>query len=153
MHVRRADAGDLDAAAKLWQERAALIQQSDALPQTLLSPETWRDAAMRWLDASDTACFVACDGCALRGFIIVSLADTTPGNREARRGRMVDMALDLHQAHPGLASSLLNAARDWLTARGANMLTVDAPAQYPVEIAFWQAQGARPRFTQYWLPL
>ena len=63
------------------------------------------------------------------------------------------MALELHRPHPGLGSALVERAQDWLRSRDIRVMTVDVPAQYPVEMAFWRAQGGRQRFAQHWLSL
>ena len=153
MQIRRARMSDLDAAAGLWRERAELLRQTDAQPGAQPQAELWRDRASELLRDSDKAMLVAREGEALAGYIAVAIVDGPPGETSRKMGEVTDAALDLHQAHPGVAGDLLDAARDWLRERGIDMLRVNVPAHYPVEAGFWLAQGARPRFVQHWLQL
>ena len=61
------------------------------------------------------------------------------------------MGLDLHQAHKRLGGSLLDSAKSWLDERDIRILTVDLPARYPVEEAFWRSNGAKLRFNEFWM--
>ena len=63
------------------------------------------------------------------------------------------MAVDLHETHRGSSEQLLDRAKRWLTAKNVTQLEIDVPARYPVEAAFWRAQGARLRTARHWLEI
>ena len=154
MKIRLATERDLPQAAVLWHARMALLQQSDAY--FALRPDAereWRRRAAGWLADARAAMFAAEDEAGLRGYVVVATADNLPGLQPPLLGRISDMALDLHQAHPGLAGRLLARAQGWLQERGIERLLVDVPARYPLEEAFWRGQGAQPCLSGYWLRL
>ena len=140
------------AAASLWADRLALLQQSDSqlrpLPNAICA---WADWARKWIADEARAFLVAEDGPALLGFIIVAVMDGYPGLQPERLGILEAMAVDLHCAHPGLSGGLLARAKTWLRSQGIAVIEVRAPARYPVEEAFWQGQGAKLRSRTYWL--
>ncbi len=142
MNIRLAKTSDLAGAAQLWFDRITLLQQSDPLTMPLpAAREKWAAAAASWVGAERTQFLVAEQDGALLGFNVVQVAAGRPGLHPARRGILLEMALDLHETHPGLSEQLLRRALRWLSALGVTQLEVDAPARYPVEAAFWRAQG------------
>ena len=143
MLIRRAKTSDLPAAAQLWLDRIALLQQSD--PQVRLLPEArarWSEAARGWIADESVAAFVGEKAGSLVGFAVVGIVAGKPGLHPPRRGTLIEMTLDLHATHPGLSDQLLAEAKSWLTAQGATQLEVEAPARCPVEAAFWRGRGA-----------
>ena len=154
MNIRLAEESDLEKAAELWAERAALLQQSGPFHLTVPDGSAkWKSAAKSWLTDDSFVFHVAVEGSALAGYAVATVCYGLPGLVPSQVGRVVDMAVDLHRAQRGLAASLLDATRSWLAARQISVLTIDVPVAYPVEEAFWRAQGARPRFNQHWLTL
>ena len=154
MQIDLARESDLERAAQLWFDRQLLLQQSDPLirlPADAL--ERWRRRAQTWIANEDYAFILARDAEAARGYIVITTCDGPPGLEPARLGKVVDMAIDLHQSHSGLSRRLLGRAKDWLRARGVNRLAVDAPARYPVEEAFWRGQGGRLSSQTFWLEI
>ena len=154
MEIMPAQASHLAAAAELWHRRASLRQQSDAFCQLAREPKAaWRSRALGWLHDPESALFVAVDGPGMIGYLAVAVAEGWPGENPRRIGRLLDVAVDLHQPHRGLSAGLLSRACDWLRGKNAGALTIDVPAREAVEQAFWLAQGAAPRFNQHWLRL
>ncbi len=154
MQIRLAQERDLAAAAQLWRERLFLLQQSD--PSILLAPNAlaaWTARAKQWLAAEDHAFFVAERQGAVVGYIVLTIVDGPAGLMPERLGALLELAVDLHEKHTGLSGGLLAQAKSWLRERGIRQLQIEAPAYYPVEDAFWQGQGARPRGQTYWLKL
>lgn len=154
MRIRLAREADLGAAAQLWFDRLALLQQSNAryrpLPDAV---NRWRSAAKGWIASDQCAFFVAAEADALLGFIVVGAADGPAGREPERIGILLEMAVDLHQSHRGMSRSLLASAEAWLRTKDIDTLAVDAPSAYPVEAAFWHGQGAKPHSTTYWLAI
>lgn len=152
--IRFAVEEDLRGAALIWNERASLLQQSDDLqpmnPERILD---WQRQARSWLTNDKCGFFVGEVNKSISGYMVIMLSEGPAGLEPAVVGKVIDMAVDLHESRPGLSGALLDEARNWLKARDVGFLTVDVPARYPVEEAFWRAQGARLRFNQNWLAL
>ncbi|MCY4464252.1 MAG: hypothetical protein OXE46_01805 [Chloroflexi bacterium] len=154
MLIREASPADLPAASQLWFERQCLLQQSESLVQFLPDAlRAWQRTASDWLADDKAAMFAAALRDELAGFLAVGICAGEAGLGPAPVGRLLAMAVDLHQPHAALSSQLLARAGMWLRAQGIDVLEIDAPIAYPVEAAFWRGQGARPRSQRYWLPL
>ncbi len=154
MRIRLAEAPDIQAAARLWRERVALLQQSD--PSLRLLPDAvalWSEAAQKWIGDTNIRFLVGEKRGALVGFAVVGIAPGKPGRQPQSRGVLLEMAVDLHDTHRGLSDQLLAQATRWLRESGVALLEIEAPARCPVEGAFWRARGARPRSECLWLPL
>lgn len=142
MQIRPARISDLPAAAQLWFDRITLLQQTEAGIKLLPDArEKWSTAAAEWTGDEQVAFLAAEQDGKLIGFTVLRLVAGKPGLRPHRRGILLEMAVDLHETHRGLSDLLLDRAKDWLAAMGATQLEVDVPAHYPVEAAFWRAQG------------
>ena len=152
MKIRAAQSSDLESASQLWFDRMNLLQQTDW--QIKLLPdakEHWRTTASNWIADDQVRFLVAENNEELIGLIAVGLAEGTPGLYPQRKAVLLDMAVDLHATHRGLGKQLLDMAKRWLSAKDVTQLEVDVPARYPVETAFWRAQGAELRFERRWL--
>ena len=154
MQIRIAEKSDLSAAAELWYERIALLQQIDPcielLPNALAD---WRCRATSWISDDETAFYVAEEEGIMIGFAAVRVAKVRAALHPSRLGVLLGMAVDLHASHRGLSGNLLDRARQWLLKRNVECLEIDVPARYAVEAAFWYAQGAKLRSDKYWLQL
>lgn len=154
MLIREASPADLPAASQLWYERQCLLQQSESLVQFAPDAQAaWQRAASDWLADDNATLFVAELRGELAGFAAAGICAGEAGLRPACVGRLLAMAVDLHQPQSALSSQLLERAVDWLRLQGVAALEVDAPFYYPVEAAFWRGLGARPRSQRYWLSL
>ena len=152
--VRQAVEADLPQAAALWRDRIAILQQTDRhCRPTSDSRADWLECARVWLIDERTEFLVAFADATMAGYMVVTVAAGLPGQDPDRVGKVLDLAVDLHRSHPGLGRALLRRARDWLQSRDIRVMTVDVPAHYPVEMAFWSAQGGRQRIAQFWLEL
>ncbi len=152
MEIRPAESSDLESASQLWFDRINLLQQVDWHVQ--LAPnaiEEWRSMAGRWLSDEQVCFLVAVKDDTLIGMVAVEIAAGEPGLHPQRKGRLLEMAVDLHSTHGRLSEQLLDQAKRWLSANEVTQLEVDVPARYPVEAAFWRAQGAKLRFERRWL--
>ena len=154
MRIRLAREQDLDAAAQLWFERMSLLREAD--PGLALARDAvalWQESARQWLQDPTCGFFVAEAVGELAGWLVAAIKDNAPWLRPQRLGAIVDMALDLHHSRPGLSSALLDQAAEWLRQRDITVLEVQPPAHYPLEEAFWRAQGGRLRSSKFWLKL
>lgn len=154
MEIRPAEPSDLLAASQLWFDRVTLLQQTD--PHLKLLPDAiadWRTSARSWIADDQIRFLVAVKGEALIGLVAVEVAAGKPGFHPQRRGLLLEMVVDLYDTHHRLSEQLLDQAKRWLAAMKVTRMEVDVPAHYPVEAAFWRAQGARLRFERRWLKI
>lgn len=152
--IRLAVEEDLAQASAIWHERVSLLQQSDHFQQSKPAriPE-WQRQARSWLNSDQCGFFVGDVNEVVSGYMVVMISSGPAGLEPVFVGKVIDLAIDLHESHSGLVGALLDEASQWLRSRGIDFLAVDVPARYPVEEAFWRAQGARLRFNQNWLAL
>lgn len=149
--VRPAAASDLPLLAELWQEKMILLQQSDPRFADLFPGNSaWEQAVCAWLEDARCAVLVAERDGRLVGCIIVWSQIGIPLLAD-QIGVVTDMILDSHAFHGGLARSLLQAARNWLHARGIRHMLACAPHLYAAEQAFWRAQGATQWIDMMWV--
>jgi len=152
MHVRPAKQSDIPQASFLWYERIALLQQTDSYFTPLPSAmQIWEQSANNWITNPLVGFLIAEADVQVIGYMVVTIVDGPVGLRPKQIGKLIDMGLDLHQSHSGLGGKLLDAIKEWLSEREVRVLTVDVPNQYPVEEAFWLSQGAKARFSNYWM--
>ena len=154
MNVRRARAADLEAAALLWYERMALLRESDAgIELAPDSIERWRNQAWHWLNDAEFGFFVVEMEAQIVGLAVATVKAGSPGHDPDCKGVLLELAIDLHQAHSGLGGLMIGRVTSWLRSRHATVLDIESPANYPVEDAFWRAQGVALRARQYRLRL
>lgn len=152
MNIRPAKQSDLSTISFIWYERIALLQQTDSYFTSLPNAvQVWEQQANLWIDDSTVGFYVAEHETHIIGYIIITIVDGPVGLQPKQIGKIIDMGLDLHQAHRGLGGNLLDQAKSWLAEQGIRILTVDLPARYPVEEAFWRGVGAKLRFSQFWM--
>lgn len=154
MEIRRARAADLEASATLWYERMAMLRESaswiEFAPDAM---DRWRKRAKNWIDDADHAFYVAEADGQIIGMAVVAASEGKPGLYPDRVGVLMQLAVDLHYPHSGLSGRLFEAAKSWLLSNDISVLDICAPATYPVEDAFWRAQGAALNALQYRLRL
>jgi len=152
MNIRPAKLSDLSTVSFIWYERIALLQQSDSyftpIPNAV---QVWEEQATLWIDDATLGFFVAERESDVIGYVIVTVRDGPLGLHPKQIGKIIDMGLDLHQSHRGLGGKLVDTAKSWLREHDIRILTVDLPALYPVEEAFWRSNGAKLRFSEFWM--
>ena len=154
MEIRRAQAADLEAAAALWHERMALLREAGSgFELADDAVDRWRRRAASWVADAEFAFYIAEADGEIVGLVVVTTQAGKAGRWPERSGLLLELAVDLHQALSGLSGRLLAAATAWLRSRDIAVLEIQAPANYPVEDAFWRAQGAALSARQYRLRL
>ena len=152
MNIRPTQHSDLSQLSFIWYERIALLQQSDSyftpLPDAM---QVWQEQAALWIN-DEQRCFLAAEhNDRLIGYICVLIVDGPIGLQPRQLGNIVDIGVDLHQSHRNLGGQLVDEAKAWLNDRNIRILTIDLPARYPVEEAFWRSIGAKLRFNEFWI--
>jgi ribosomal protein S18 acetylase RimI-like enzyme len=126
MQIRLATDADLAMLQRIYEERVALLAQSD---------RRVRPATVQWLGRADGCVWVGQAGGEVAGYVSVWWPDAV--------WTIDHMSLDAHAYHPGLARALAAAVRDAARAQGATEILVNVPSYDPVEQAFWRSIGAR----------
>ncbi len=126
MITRPATQDDQAQIAHLWQERLAILSQSD--PRFLAHKDDPLPDDARLFVAQTAGKIVGCIACQMRDDY----------------GIVLDVALDAHSYHSGLGRALLSTARDWFgQAQTLNGIVARVPRYHAVEQAFWRALGAQ----------
>lgn len=143
MKIRPAQLTDLETAAALWYQRVALLRESgngvNLAPNAI---EQWRNCAHGWVSGAEFAFYVAESDEGIVGLVVATTKHAQAGLYPERAGVLLELVVDLHQAHNSLSGRLIAAAKSWLRVKGIAVLEIQCPANYPVEDAFWRAHGA-----------
>lgn len=125
MRIRPAVELDIPALEHLYQERVALLFQSDR--RIAVVPVEWvgRSSGAVWIGEVDRQ---------IGGYVSVQQQDDL---------WLIDhMATDLHTYYPGLARALVSQVRSQGMKMGIDRIEIWVPERNPVEQAFWRALGA-----------
>jgi L-amino acid N-acyltransferase YncA len=151
--VRRAQATDAEALARLWQESAELLAAADR--RWRMAPDgvaQWSAAFTAWLGRDDGAVFVAERKGHALGYVIGGVVPNRPGFDPAQIGAVIELAIDSHgRGDGGIGTQLIAALTAWLTTRGVSQLEVRVPTAQPIAQAFWRASGATVMANEMWL--
>lgn len=125
MRIKLADETDLAMLQRLYEERIALLVQSD---------RRIKPAPVQWLGRADGCVWIGEVDGIVAGYVSAWWPDAF--------WTIDHMGLDAHSYHPGLARALVAAVWDAARAHGASGVLVNVPSYDPVEQAFWRSVGA-----------
>jgi hypothetical protein len=150
--IRSAQPDDISALSQLWQDKVALLQQSDPYFTPLLDGRIrWTDSATDWVSRDDVGFFVAESKKQLVGYVVVTIQNAPPGLAPSRFGQGQEMVMDVHTYHGGLARALVSRVWDWLDVRDIQHLSAAVPRRFAAEQAFWLALGASRHIDIMWV--
>jgi GNAT superfamily N-acetyltransferase len=142
--VRFATLDDTPVLTFLRDERDVLLQQAAPRVRTAL---TRLDFPIL-LNTPEANVFVATDDNDERvaGYLAAALAplkiNTPISISTSETGFLLELALDVHHYHAGMARALYRAAAAWLQSQGKTECLISVPRFYVVEQAFWRSLGA-----------
>ena len=141
--VRRADAGDIEALARLLTDLFSI--EADFRPE----PERQRRGLRAMLDAPDQRCVLVAerDGAVIgmvTGQLVISTAEGAPS------ALVEDMVVDPARRGQGVGRALLNAIEAWAGDRGATRMQLLADRENAPALAFYQRMGWRPTQLVCW---
>jgi len=145
--IRRAEARDLPALARLW---AALLEQHAALDPAFAlraGAEGSRTATLeralgRMLGDADGALLVhAGGGSELAGYCSARIERATGLAAERARGEIHELAVAPGRRRQGVGRALVAAALAWASQRGVGRVEVRVAARNAEGQAFWRALG------------
>ncbi len=150
--TRLATHEDLSVLSGVWYDKAVLLAQQDQRIQLAPDARTaWEHALARWLVDPHYGVFVVESNQALCGYLVGQIQWVLPGMSPAQLGVIIDMAVDLHDYHPGAARALVDAARTWFNAQSVEQIVVQVHRQSAVEQAFWRSLGAARWMEWLWI--
>lgn len=132
MLVRHACAEDSAALQRLYDEHFAFVHSADRRIR--------RRTQIAWIGREAGVVWVGEVKGRIGGYVSAWQRD------DAEWGHVLwidHMALDAHEAFPGLGRELVNAARAEATGQGCRWLVAEVPRYNPIEQAFWTALGAQ----------
>ncbi len=140
--VRRAERGDLEPIAALW---SALARHHAGLePAFSVGPGAERELR-RLLEAQlanpDAAVFVAERETGVDGYCAVAIERAPPELREPGRAEITELVVRPERRRRGVGRALVEAALEWVGARGLQRVEVRVASRNREGQAFWRAQG------------
>jgi len=152
LSTRLANPDDLPLLSGIWYDKAVLITQQDARLQLASNARAvWETAVGGWLADAEYAVFVVEDAGIASGYGVGRVQMLLPGMQPARLGAIVDLALDLHDYHPGAARALVDALRRWFKQQEIDQIVVQVHRQSAIEQAFWRSLGASRWMEWLWI--
>lgn len=142
-YIRPVTIPDIPHLAQLWMERMVIWGQMDKrfLPDEQ-SLSRWSDLAHIWITSS-RYCFVLSEQAGSIGGYILGRIDDDGWVTHAKTGHILQLVLDAHVYHSGLARSLVQYMLDWFSKQDIDHILVYVPSLSPVEQAFWRALKAK----------
>ena len=140
--LRRAEAGDLDALAKLLGE--LLAHHAAIEPALAVRPDAaalLRGLLARQLCDRDSAVFVVEAAGELAGFCAVRVERAPSVLVEAARAEISELGVASGRRRQGIGRALAEAARRWAESQAAARVEVRVAARNPEGQAFWRALG------------
>jgi GNAT superfamily N-acetyltransferase len=149
--VRAATDSDLPKLSRLWHEKMILQQPNTRFKLAPDAATRWIEAVSPWLHDERCEIIAADSDGALVGYIIGWIQDAPPGLLPEKVGVVTDVMIDAHFARGGIGTMLLDTLRQWFANHDIVDLMAYVPSRFPVEHAFWQAQGAADWMNIVWL--
>ncbi|MFQ3565634.1 MAG: GNAT family N-acetyltransferase [Aggregatilineales bacterium] len=144
--VRRAEAPDIDAIARLWE---ALVAHHRAIDQHLppATPHGAMRYARRLIDHLEDpmACVLVAefDGRVI-GYVLGVVVELAPEMfQQEASGFLADLYVDAGHRRLGMGRALVSALASWFAERGLSYFEWHAAVRNPEAIAFWRAIGGR----------
>lgn len=151
-HIRSAQSDDVPALSQLWQDKVALLQQSDVYFTPLSDGRIrWTAAASDWVMHEDYGFFVAESGQRLVGYVLAVIQDAPPGFAPPQFGQIQELVMDVHTYYGGLGRALVNRVWEWLDTYELQHLSALVPRHFAAEQAFWLALGATRHVDMMWV--
>lgn len=126
---------DLPSMLALWRERMLIIRQSIPHLHRYIQAETgYLTQLQRWVSDEQVVVLCAKKRAALIGYIVGVWRDNFPV--------VMDMVLDAHAYHRGLAKNLFSISRVQLGVTSDCPMIIRVARYYAVEQAFWRGLGA-----------
>lgn len=150
LNIRLVTIPDIPLLAQLWLERMAIIGQADArfLP-TEQNQTQWSQHARSWVEAPNYYFALAQQAGEIQGYVLGRIEQDFDWLSRPKTGHILQLILDAHTYHGGLARLLVQHVTEWFATHDAHDVVVHVPTFAPVEQAFWRAMKAN-RLIDIW---
>ncbi|TGD78824.1 GNAT family N-acetyltransferase [Hymenobacter wooponensis] len=154
MTIRIATHKDLDELYSLWCELMDEHQAFHPIFGYHPSADFQLKRVLRTrLAENNTRMFVAQGRYGLLGLMVVTYQVGSTGMHYFRRGYIAETIVREAYRRQGLGRALFGAAKDWLTAQGADHLELQVAVANPAGRRFWESQGFAPTTFHMMQPL
>lgn len=152
--IRRARAGDGDAAATLWAQLQAEHEAMDARHRPSDSARArWQNDFRVWVESDTHRVFVAEAEGALVGLVTAHPYWPTPMYVQELEVYVTELVVDPACRGQRVGARLVEAVREWAREQGVTRLRAGVLSRNARGRAFWQREGAEDFFTTVTLPV
>jgi len=143
--VRKAESRDLDRVAAIWVAITDHHRHLDPLFRMRAGVDAELSGLLRALHRDpDAAIFVHEEAGNITGMSIVRIDRSPPIMEETVRAEITDLGVRESERRRGIGSLLVDAALDWVAARGVDRVEVQVAVGNDEGQAFWRARGFGP---------
>ena len=140
-----ADPDDIDDVYALWQELLDLHQSHHPIFRCKPdSEQALRNELLLRLKDKDTRIFGYVQQDEWRGMVVASIKKTVPGFRLSHKGYIAETIIKEKFRRQGIGNELVEAAKNWLTDKGADHIELQVSVRNPAAMRFWEKQGFAP---------
>lgn len=133
---------DIDELFELWKELMQLHQSHHAVFKTKSNSEQQlREGLLNRLKEKETKVFLYEREGEAVGMIITSVRRSAAGFKLATKGYIAEMIVSKNYRGTGAGKELVEAAKKWLSDKGADHIELQVSIKNPAAIKFWEAQG------------
>ncbi|QCR21092.1 GNAT family N-acetyltransferase [Pontibacter sp. SGAir0037] len=143
--IKEADADDIDELFELWCELQEDHQGYHPVFKVKPnSQQVLKDELLYRMRDKDTRFFAYTDGSEWLGMMVVSLKKASEGFKLSRKGYIGETIVKKEARSKGIGKELFEAARNWLSDRGADHIELQVSVKNNRGLSFWQDLGFTP---------
>ena len=135
-------AEDIDELFELWRELMQLHQSHHAVFKIKPNAEQQlREELLNRLKERDTKVFLYEKEGEPIGMIITSVRRSAAGFKLSTKGYIAETIVSKNYRGTGAGKELVEAAKKWLSDKGADHIELQVSVKNPAAVKFWEAQG------------
>ncbi|GAA4429947.1 hypothetical protein GCM10023188_16000 [Pontibacter saemangeumensis] len=143
--IVEADLDDLDEVYALWRELLDFHQSHHPIFRCKPgSEQVLRKELLQRLKDKDTKVFGYVQQDEWQGLVMANLKQAAPGFLFSKKGYIAETFIKAPCRGKGIGNELVEAAKNWLTDKGADHIELQVSVKNNTAIRFWEKQGFTP---------